>query len=162
METRDLYPFILLIISVGMLIGVGILVFDNFGTASSMLYTVNDSFTFPQVGVNATLDHGNITSFTEILNSSGSAQPTTNYTTYLSNPNIAARVLNTENSSCAGGDTCYAFYTYRDYATNTRSAMNSMVTSTSSIATTWLALIITVAVLAIVLGLVIRSFGRGR
>lgn len=83
MEVGQLYQFVLLIVLVGMLLGVGILVLDNFANSSGV-------------------------------------------------------------SSAA------------------QTAINGTRTALSPIATTWLPLIITVAVLAIVLVLVIRSFGRGR
>ena len=82
MEFNNLYSFVLMIVLVGMLIGVGLVVLSNFGTAS---------------GVSVT----------------------------------AAKSIN-----------------------NTMDAL-------SPIATTWLPLIVTVSVLAIILTLVIRSFGGG-
>jgi len=83
MEVGNLYNFVLLVVLVGMILGVGIIVLDNFASST---------------GVSTT----------------------------------AATALN-----------------------NTRDAM-------TPIASTWLPLIVTVAVLAIVLTLVIRSFGRTR
>lgn len=84
MQVGDLYNFILLIVMVGMLLGIGIVVLDNFGGTS---------------GISST----------------------------------ASTAVN-----------------------NTRGAL-------TPIASTWLPLIVTVAVLAIVLGIVISSFsGKGR
>ena len=83
MEINQLYQFVLLLVLVGMILGVGILVLDNFAASS---------------GVSAT----------------------------------AAGVIN-----------------------NTRDALGP-------IATTWLPLIVTIAVLAIILTLVIRSFSGAR
>ena len=83
MEVGELYQFVLLIVLVGMILGVGILVIDNFSTSTG------------------------VTSQAQLA-------------------------LN-----------------------NTRSAL-------TPIASTWLPLIVTVAVLAIILTLVIRSFSMGR
>jgi len=83
MEINQLYSFVLMLVLVGMILGVGILVLDNFSASS---------------GVSAT----------------------------------AAGVIN-----------------------NTRDALGP-------IATTWLPLIVTIAVLAIILTLVIRSFSGAR
>ena len=83
MEVGELYQFVLLLVLVGMILGVGILVLDKFSTSSGV-------------------------------------------------SNAAALALN-----------------------NTRSAI-------SDISTTWLSLIVTVAVLAIILTLVIRSFAVKR
>lgn len=82
MEIGELYQFVLLIVLVGMILGVGILVVDNFSTSTSV--------TQAQTALNATRD------------------------------------------------------------------------AMSPIATTWLPLVVTVAVLSIILVLVIRSFGSAR
>ena len=83
MEVRDLYQFVLLIVLVGMILGVGLIILSNFSTST---------------GVGAT----------------------------------------------ASG------------------AINNTVSALTPIASTWMGLIVTVAVLAIILKLVISSFGGGR
>lgn len=83
MEVRDLYQFILMIVLVGMILGVGLIVLSNFSKSS---------------GVGATAS----------------------------------------------------------------SAINSTISAMTPIATTWIGLIVTVAVLAIILRLVITSFGGQR
>jgi len=83
MEIGQLYQFVLLLVLVGMILGVGILVLDNFGSSTGIT-------------------------------------------------TASATVIN-----------------------NTRDALGP-------IATTWLPLIVTIAVLAIILVLAIRSFGRAR
>jgi len=83
MDIRDLYGFVLLLVLVGMILGVGVLVLDNFALSSGVTSTA-------QTAIN-----------------------------------------------------------------NTRDAI-------TPIASTWLPLIVTVAVLAIILVLVIRSFSAGR
>lgn len=83
MEVRELYQFVLLIVLVGMLLGVGVLVLDSFSSSTGVTATASTT-------INATRD------------------------------------------------------------------------ALSPIATTWLPLIVTVAVLAIILTLVINSFSGGR
>lgn len=83
MDVGDLYQFVLLLVLVGMIIGVGVLVLDKFSQAS---------------GVTAAA----------------------------------------------------------------QTAINASRTEVGAVATTWLGLIVTIAVLAIILGLVIKSFARGR
>jgi hypothetical protein len=51
-------------------------------------------------------------------------------------------------------------YTYKADSTTT-TTLSSVNTAIAAIATTWLPLIVTVAVLAIILGLVLSSFGMG-
>jgi len=82
MELKDLYNFVLLIVLVGMIIGVGVLTLDKFSTST---------------GVSATAS----------------------------------------------------------------SAINSTRTEIANISTNWIGLIVTVSILAIILTLVIRSFGAG-
>lgn len=81
MEVRDLYNFVLLVVLVGMILGVGLIVLSNFSTSTGV-------------------------------------------------------------------------------GTDASTAINNTVSALTPIASTWLSLIVTVAVLAIILTLVIRSFGR--
>jgi len=80
MEVRDLYNFVLLIVLIGMILGVGLIVLSNFSTST---------------GVGSTAS----------------------------------------------------------------TAINNTISAMTPIASTWLSLIVTIAVLAIILGLVIKSFG---
>ena len=83
MELGELYQFVLLVILVGMIIGVGVLVLDKFSSATGV-------------------------------------------------------------------------------TTAAQTAINSARTEVGAVATSWLGLIVTIAVLAIILTLVIRSFSQGR
>jgi TRAP-type uncharacterized transport system fused permease subunit len=83
MDVKDLYQFVLLIVLVGMILGVGLIILSNFSTSS---------------GVSSTAS----------------------------------------------------------------TAINNTISALTPIASTWIGLIVTIAVLAIILGLVIRSFGAGR
>ena len=92
MEVGQLYQFVLLIVLVGMLLGVGILTLNKFTTAVGASYA---------------------------------------------NPNVSA-------------------------GTNAYDAINSTAIELGKISSTWLSIIVTVAVLAIILTLVLRSFGGAR
>lgn len=83
MEVRDLYNFVLLVVLIGMILGVGLIVLGNFSTTSGITSTAS-------------------------------------------------------------------------------TAINNTITALTPIASTWLSLIVTVAVLAIILRLVLKSFGGGR
>lgn len=83
MEVRDLYQFVLLIVLVGMILGVGLIILSNFSTSS---------------GVGSTAS----------------------------------------------------------------TAINNTISAMTPIASTWIGLIVTIAVLAIILKLVLTSFGGGR
>lgn len=160
MDFRELPALVLMFLFTGMLIGVGVLILSSFGDATSKAEVVtNESFTVPAVGASVSLSHGNLTVFTKILNATGSAQDTNNYTVTLATGSILHEV---NTSTCTQSDTCYAYYTYTDYETNTKVALASAYAAVAGVATNWFALIITIAVLAILLTLVIRSFRGGR
>jgi len=82
MELKDLFSFVLMLVIVGMIIGIGVIIFDKFGQSTAMTTTANTTIT-------------------------------------------------------------------------------SMRTEIANISSNWLGLIVTVAILAIILTLVIRSFGAG-
>lgn len=158
MEIKALYPFVLMIVLVGVLIGVGVLVVDQFKTvAFNSQVIVNDSFTFNNA-TTVNLDYGNITIFTRIINASSAVLATSHYTVNTTDGDIAFSV--TENSTCQEGATCYADYTFKNFETKAGLAAAAVRGEISTIATTWLGIIITIAVLAIILFLVIGSFGR--
>jgi site-specific recombinase len=83
MELKDLYSFVLLLVMLGMILGIGVIIFDKFGQSTAVTAVANTS-------------------------------------------------------------------------------INAMKTEIGGISTTWLGLIVTVSILAIILVLVIRSFGQGR
>ena len=159
MELKELPGLIILITVIGMLLGIGILIFGRFGDAAYDSKVVqNESFTVPGNVTNVTLSHGNITAFTKIINASGSVLETSKYTVF-STKGIVER-NDAANTTCKDGTTCYAWYTFTDYDTATRTAMIDVADETGTIASTWLSLIITVIMLSFVLVIVIRSFAN--
>ena len=155
MEIGRLSTIVLLFVLVGILLGVGILVFEKFGVAAgTSTDVVNETITISSsAGQTANADQGvTVTYF---------GNSTTN--TILGNGTIGAEI----NYSSPGvitvdvgtwlDDDYDISYTYIKNSTATDS-MTSMKDAISPIATTWLPLIVTVVVLAIILTLVISSF----
>ena len=155
---EKLYPFILLILLVGLILGIGILTFDKFG--ASVYYTredYNDTVTIANYTAQA-LDYGNIT-FVSIY-ANGTAIPSSCYSI---NSTDGHFIWTNETAICdvVQGTNFGVVYDFKEYDTKTRSAMTSSGSELAKISTDWLGLIITVFVLAIILFLVIRSFGFG-
>lgn len=164
MEVPKLYQFTLLIVIVGMLLGVGILALDKFGTAAkdstAVTYetvavasgsgsTANDDVTavsfFGNMSVNSTDNVINI--------GNGVADVRVNWTT--------AGLLDVHSANFSDGNYNVSYTYLAD--TNAFTATSNTVTELSTIASTWLGLIITIAVLAIIITLVVRSFAfKGR
>ena len=163
MEINKLYPFVLLIVLVGMIIGVGIITADKFG--SSTYYTrvaYNDTLATTNYSAQG-MDKGNLT-LIAVWNGTSNTLNSVCYTVNATPGRFM--YLNTSNGD--GGVGCsaqgvanaiYAIYDYKDYDTATTAAMASVSTEISNIASQWLGLIVTVIVLSIILFLVIRSFG---
>lgn len=160
MELNNLAPFVLMVVLVGMVLGVGILTFEKTKLAvPNTGNIVNDSFN-PLANTSVALSHGNISAFTQVINDSQDVISAASYTV----DSTAGTINFTENhTGCGtGGDTCYATYTYKEYSTVTATALDSVSSEVSGISSNWLGLVVTVLVLAIILGLVIRSFGSAR
>ncbi len=175
-QVERLYPFVLLVVLVGMVIGVGVLTIDKIGSATYYTRTgYNESLASTDI-TNTThhaLNHGNITSFTKAVNQTGgitlnsrcySVNTTEGFFQYIN--------ITLSDGTSVGDDACSivegmeVIYSYKEYATETRDAtMNSRI-ELAKISSDWLGLIVTVFVLAIILILVIMNFapmagGRG-
>lgn len=153
-EIKDLHMTILVIISVGMLLGVGILVFDQFGVAVKTEATiVNESITITNLaGATANDD---IVSVSYFGNSTWNCAPIDTGCV-----NVTTGGVVTTNSTFNNA-TFDISYVYDADSTGT-TTMTNMISASSPIASTWLPLIVTVLVLAIILGMVIRSFSQQR
>ena len=156
MDVKDLPKIVLGMVLVGMLLGVGILIFDSFGSAvRDELAVTNESVT--TASETATLANRNILSITGFSNNSA-----VEYTLNASDINFTAEtgviVVSGVNIVDGGYNVSYTY----DHNSTTSTVMGSAINATSSIATTWLSLLITIIVLAIILGIVIHSFGAKR
>lgn len=166
MEIKNLYPFVLLIVLVGMVIGVGVLTLDKF--SSTTFYqrdNYNDSLGAPLKNTTRNLDWGNITAVEAVWNGTSNILPAACYelnassTDTVNVPGHFVYYNDTATCSVNGQTVFYVIYDYKDYATETRGAVNAALNEVKGIATNWLGLIVTVAILAIILFLVVRSFG---
>jgi hypothetical protein len=159
MEFKELPRFALLIVLIGMIVGIGVLVLDKLASSPSVANTVsvtNESFTWPDNASNVTLAHGNITSFTQILNGSSVAVDPTNYTVLSTDGKITA-LQNT--SICKTGASCFATYSWSDKNTKAATAFGAASDAVADIANSWIGLMVLVGALAIILVFVIRNFG---
>ena len=155
MELKDLYPFVFLMILTGMILGVGLLVFDNFGRV------VRD----PATVVNETFAASDAT-WADLAQSTitGSTATFANTTDVLSaglfefDSDVLygadkVRLTTAGGLTAANGTNLNISYTYGSSSTAT-TILSSVSSAVGAIGTTWLALIVTVAVLAIILTLV--------
>ena len=165
MELKGLYPFVTLMILVGLLLGVGLLVFDNFGRVSRDAATVTGENFNASNGAWVDLAQSTITGSTAtfVNATDGAAIATANFEFDSNVKYNADKVRLTATGQAAGLNFTgvNVSYTY-GAASTTTTTMSSVSSATSTIGTTWMSLIVTVAVLAIILTLVVRSFGRTR
>ena len=161
METKQLVPFVLMIVLVGMIIGVGVLTLDKFSVASFYTRTgYNDTITAPANNTRIALDYGNITAVSKLSN--GTFQDTLSSTCYEVFTANGSFVYYNQSVACnTYGANLNLIYDYREYATASRNAVNSATTEVSNISSNWLGLIVTIMVLSIIIVLVVRSFGFG-
>ena len=156
MEVKDLYGFTLLLVLVGMVLGVGVLVLDKFSLSVDQVAVNNESFIVPNQTETASLTGSNIVSFTKVVNAAGTAWNTGNYTVDLVAGSIT---VNDNRTTCTTASTCFAYYTWARTTGASSVAIGQARDVVGDIPELWLPLIVTIAVLAIILVLVIRSFG---
>lgn len=154
MELKNLQKIVLALVLVGMIMGVGLLVFDNFGAAVrdpiSTSENVNSSlgtFTVTYKPIKTVARFGNATAYNTSFNCAGCE---VNYT-------AATGVFVVNNDTFNPSLDWYVNYTYYSNSTATDTVTN-MNAAISPIASTWLALIVTIIVLSIILTLVMKSF----
>jgi len=160
MDIKDLVPFVLLLIFTGMLLGVGMIVFSNLGDASrSEINVVNENHTF---SVNTATSLSYVTEVTEssiaVANKSTTQLLTLGRDYNVTVTASTATILVTQFYNNTQLDVDYTYYVDREASTQ----MDNMITAVAPIASTWMSLIVTIVVLALVLGIVIKSFRGGR
>ena len=152
MEFKDLYPVVILLVMVGMLLGIGVLVFSLFGDAAKEDALVLDESISIASG-RGTTANDDLVSIQNFGNESTELVALRSAADFNFSKTGEIRV----NSSFLAGD-YIVNYTYgRD--TTTTDVLDDSISAVGAISTTWLPLIITVLVLAIILTLVLRSFG---
>lgn len=155
MEVEKLMPFVILMVLTGMLLGVGLVIFEKFGSATYYSDSNNNSLTRGANMTKTSLAWGNISN-TALWNGTVSTIPSECYVL-----DETAGTFNFTNTSAGCdfiADTIYLVYDYKNYATETAAAMTSVIGETDNISSDWFGLIITVFVLALILGLVIVAF----
>ena len=149
MEVKDLQGIVLILVLVGMILGVGLLVLDSFRTAVPDVDYYNETVT-KNTAVNSTLTNSNILTLAVHSKTNSTILTAGNYT----RTDSAVHWFGAAYNSSA----FWAVGTYTNYDSKAGLALSNTVTAIAPIASTWMSLIVTIAILAIILGLVIRSF----
>lgn len=159
MELGDLAKTVLFLFLIGLVLATGILVVDKFGRVSRTTTSVTST------GLNLTAAGSNDFSQTYCIGFTSVSNSTTSFaTTNLHYSNADGCVVSNDAIAGCGPEAaayCNITYTY-GATTDTATTMINWNTGLSAISSSWLPLIITVMVLAIVLGLVLSSFTAGR
>ena len=158
MDVDKLPTIILGLVVAFMLIGVGVLALDKFETTTKTTTTVTDE-EITIASSTATLAHGNLTIFSVLSNASNSTADnlgwsignTINYT-------ALSGVILVDDGTITDGD-YNVTYTYRAKNSVTPT-INAAMAAIGDIGNTWASLIVTILILAVILTLVLRSFGR--
>lgn len=161
MDYKELYPFILLLVSLGMLIGIGVLTLDKFGTSTYTTAYNNDSLLASEVIGNNTvikLANSYLLQVISVKNATQGTLPTACYSVHLENGQYT--FIN-QTPDCSPNPTNVSVYYSYKYFGEYRNATNFARDEVGNIASNWLGLIVTVFILAIILFFVIRSFGAG-
>jgi hypothetical protein len=147
---------VLLLIFVGLLIGTGVLVLDKFSRASRDTTTTTDASLNLSVAGTTTLAKTYCIAVKSIVNWTTSFS-LTDYGVNFTN----ADTCTIQYAAISGCKTnlCNVTYTWGADTSSAASTLNSAYGAISPIATTYMGLIVTIAVLAVVLGLVMGSFG---
>ena len=151
MEIKQLQGLVLLFVLVGMILGVGVLVIDRFSYAARDTTTAMDGSVNVTAGV---LSNSYCLSLTEMV-VTGEAV------------NLVANLTLDDADTCAYTADVVTNQTYNiTYTYKADSASQTVADATNDaiapISTTWMPLIVTVAILAIILTLVIGSFSGTR
>lgn len=158
-QVEGLLPFVLMMVLVGLLIGVGIISLDKLADSSWLEATVYNETVALSNNTVTSFAHGNITSFTRLRNVSGDELSSAYYTVYVSNGSVLFEMGAGGNSTCGLGKNCLADYKFENHASKSAEATRSALTEVSNISSNWIGLIITIFVLAIIIALVVSSFG---
>lgn len=149
MEIGKLQGFILLLVFIGMLLGVGVLTLDKYSRAVRTTTTIQDDAV--NLTSAATLSQTYCLSVTSMTYANGTDAGISTLTWNDLDDCIIASTITDKTQKFN------VTYTY-GASTVTQTATDNVVTATTPIASTWLPLIVTVAILAIILGLVMSSF----
>lgn len=151
MEWEKLPAIVLTLVLIGLIVGVGVLVLDMFGDAAKDDTALNE--TLEVISDTATAGNDEIVSIQYLYNDTVTFTANTHY-------NFTADGAATITTSGLADQNYSLNYTYEKDVTTT-TTMSSATSAVGGIATDWMALIVTIMVLALILGMVVRSFGKG-
>ncbi|KKR36263.1 MAG: hypothetical protein A2W74_00405 [Planctomycetes bacterium RIFCSPLOWO2_12_38_17] len=162
MDVSKLQPFIIIIVLVAMVIGIGIITLDKMGaTTFYTLNNLNESITLNGNYSLTNLGFGNVTNVDRVINSTGSSN---SLGTNCWEVNMTAGQFTYKNNTddCRESATVNIIYDAKNYATATVAATRATSAEVANISSSWMGLIITIVVLAIILGIVLVSFSPDR
>ena len=155
MEVKFLAPVVLSVVLVGLILGVGIIVHTKMGDQMYQKYDHEQNVT-PETLLDVNLDYGNITQVYSVYNATNRVTiPGSNYTI---NYTAGTFYLLSNDTILGGLHAVTVKYEFKDFGTTARASLMNTIAAEADISSTWLSLIITVIVLAIILTLVIRAF----
>lgn len=159
MELKELQPIVMSLVFIGIILGIGMLIFSNFGDAVKTSTTLSDNETIAIASGAGTTTNDEVTALTFFGNASNNTVNTPDWT-FGQDINFTEAGAITANGYFQDGNYDIR-YTY-DADSETTDLMDSMETAIAPIGSTWIGLIVTIVVLAIILGLVIKSFAMQR
>jgi hypothetical protein len=161
MEIEQLPNILLTILTIGMILGVCLLVFDNFNSSTRTVTRItNEScaqaagkVTLANIPLKELVSYGNSSKgFTTVFNCAGCK---VNYTLDTGELTVSTGTYKNTGSNYKA--------TYDYYANNTVTAtVTDVRNATIPIGSTWLGLLVTIIVLAIILGMVMKAFNSKR
>ena len=156
MDVSKLQPFIIIIVLVAMVIGIGIITLDKMGaTTFYTLNNLNESITLNGNYSLTNLGFGNVTNVDRVINSTGSSN---SLGTNCWEVNMTAGQFTYKNNT----DDCRESATVNIIYDATVAATRATSAEVANISSSWMGLIITIVVLAIILGIVLVSFSPDR
>jgi len=159
METDKIPSIVLILISVALLIGIGVLLFDKFSDATKTTASVADETFAIASGIGTTANN-------EIVTSANVGVGNTSIGCFLLNNPACGNVTNAElgtikmNASFADGSYKINYSYLAD--SKASEASDSAGTSLGDIADTWMTVIITIIVMSLIIGMVVYSFQNKR
>jgi len=151
----NLTPIILTFVLIGILVASGLLVYDKLGEKARKDTTTAENVTL-QYNVAVSLSHSDIFDPITVVNASNTSQtvPESNYTIN----KTAGTITETANGTWAGESVTVTYHWY-DYSVKQYTSINETSKSIGDF-TSWFALIVVVVAAGIILGIVIKSFGK--
>ena len=163
MDLREAYPAILTILAIGLVLGLGIYIMATVRTEVATTYTgtddnVNATTDLTTLG-DSTADDYALSGITTVINHTGDTIPSTNYSTTVQGTiNWTDDLTDALLADADAYLNISSTYTY-DKADSPEEAINDSLEGLGDFAD-WIAIIVVVIAAAIVLGIVISSFGN--